>query len=892
MNNNWNNFKELLNLQDYFLRNFIFIIIVILINNCVYAQADTLLLNITKATGIDKAKAYNKASLFYKLSKPDSAIYLANQALKISSEFNNDEVNASAYGNIAECYWYKSQFDSAINYYFIAIKISEKTNNKKQLASYNNGIGIVFYQLGNIDKAIFYMKIAADIKLKEGDLLYYASVNVNIAGAMQRLGKFNEAVAILKTSEKTLKDFKNVEILANLYNSLGSAYQLQQKNIDSAEYYYKKNIELIIDPAQDAFKLAAYINLADIYIQKNKLDLAEELLFKALIISNKLQKGVEKIAIYDGLSTLYESKKDYSKSLFYKKSQLSLNDSIFNIEKQTMLQDLDSKYQSNKKDLQIKEQDMLIEQDANKRNKLVIVFIIITFILILVFVYMLFQRKTKTEIEKAKQRFFSNVVHEIRTPLAMILAPLNILKQSKNTNDDLYHIDLAEKNISRLNELVNQMLDISKIEATKYKLTEQFGDIESFLKELITSYHNLASQKNLILISQLNLQSKLLFFDKDVFEKIIGNLLSNAIKNTTKGKQIGLTVSTFEFEATINVDIMVWDLGIGISKKEQEKVFDRFYRVKNADADLKGTGIGLSLVKDLVELYNGNISLISNENKGSTFIINIKLNKPDRYNNEYKNSTSGDSKKQLLIIEDDKDILEFNTKLFTEHYYEVFSAKNGKEAMLILENIIPDLIISDVMMPEMDGLEFLTHIKNNENTNHVPIIFLSAKASANSRLEVLNQGAQAYLVKPYFPDELIAIVKNQLAIITKKHIDFEQTIKTETLSIEQKFVGSEPFTQKLFQFIFQKFDSSELTVEYLADLMATNRSHFQRKTKTITGYSPSELIKIIRLEKASEFLKAKKGNITEVAYMSGFSSQSYFTKCFTEYFGKAPSNFI
>ncbi len=830
--------------------------------------------------------------MYYKLSNPDSAIYLANQALKINDEFNNDTVKSYAYGYIAECYWYKSQFDSSINYYLSAIKIAEKINNFKQLASYSNGIGLVFYQLGNSDKAIFYMKKASDIKLKEGDLLYYASVNCNIAGVMQRFGKFDEAIALLKKSEKTLKDFKNVEILANLYNSLGSAYSLKQNNNDSAEYYYKKNIDFIKDPSQNAFRLAAYINLADIYIKKTKFDSAEELLFKALAISTQLKKGVEKIAIYEGLSALYETKKEYAKSLLYKKSQFSLHDSIFNIEKQKMLEDLDTKYQSSKKDLQIKNQDILLAKETNKRNQLIIIFVIIAFVLVLLFIYLLFQRKTKLAIEKAKQKFFANVVHEIRTPLSMIQAPLTLLKQSKTTEDELYHIQLAEKNINRLNELVNQMLDISKIEAVKYKLIEQYGDIEFFLHELIHSYASIASQKDIALISQLQLQSKLLYFDKDVLEKIIGNLLSNAIKHTSNGKKIGLTAITHELETSIHLEIIVWDLGSGISKTEQEKIFDRFYRAKNTDNNLKGTGIGLSLVKDLVELYKGTISLVSDEHKGSTFTVNLKLTKPDKFVIEPNSNASNADKQQILILEDNADILEFNTKLFQTHNFDVLTASNGKEALLLLENIIPDLIISDLMMPEMDGSVFLNLLKSNENTNHIPVIFLSAKTSSDTRLEVLNQGAQAYLAKPYLPDELLAIVKNQLTFVTKKQVDFEQSIKTETLSLEQKFAGTEPYTQKLFQFIFQKFDSPELTVESLADLMATNRSHFQRKTKAITGYSPSELIKIIRLEKANEFLKAKKGNITEVAYMCGFSSQSYFTKCFTEHFGKAPSHFV
>ncbi len=887
-----------------FLKKYLFISIICIgfLSNGIAQKnvsGNSLLFKINSSVGINKAKAYCIAANYYKLIKPDTSLILANKALELNLEFKNDTVQANALGNIAECYSSKSQFDSAVIYYLKAILIAEKIGSLKKIASYNNGLGMIFYQLGDITKAILYMQKAANIKLKEGDMLYYATINCNIAGALQRLGKYNEAIAILRDSELKLKNFNNVEILANLYNSLGSAYQLQSKNIDSVEYYYQKCIDLITNPDLDFYRLAAYINISDVYIEKNKFELAEQNLFKALAIINKLNRSLEKINVYQNLSTLYEKKKDFVKALAYKKLQLNLGDSLLNIDKEQTIQELDTKYQTEKKDLQIKEQELTIEKDTNKRNRLIILFTIVLFVLILVTVYFLFKKQTQKAIEKAKQKFFSNVVHEIRTPLTTIQAPLNILKQSKNSVDELYHIDLAEKSILRLNELVNQMLDISKIETNKYVLSEAFGDISVFFNELLKNYSVMANEKNLSLVIQTNYQNNLVSFDKDALEKITGNLLSNAIKYTQSGKQLGIIINTIEFENHLQLEISVWDTGTGISKPDQQKIFERFYRSSSTLKNTKGTGIGLSLVKDLVDVYNGKINLQSELNKGSTFTVSLQLKKQNSFafdsevsnQNEVANLSVAESQ-QILLIEDDSAILDFTARLLQSHNYMVIKASNGIEALQLLEKTLPDLIISDLMMPQMDGVQFLNHLKNNAATNHIPVIFLSAKAAATSRLEILNLGAQAYLTKPFLPDELVAMVKNQLAILIKKQVEFEQTIKEPEKTAEEKFIGTEPYTQKLFKLIFSKLDSHELSVENLADLMATNRSHFQRKVKAITGFSPSELIKFIRLEKAKEFLLDKKGNITEVAYMVGFSSQSYFTKCFSEYYKKSPTEML
>ncbi len=851
-------------------------------------KRDSLLTKLENTKGLSKIKALFLLSNQFKLNQPDTALLLAKEAVALNDSFKNDTVFATGLGLIAECYSSLAVFDSAVVYYNQAITYSEKIKSLQKLASYNNGLGLVFYQLGNISKSIAYLEKAAQIKLQQKDTLYFAAINGNIAGAYQRLGKFDEAIAKLRTSENILKNYNNTELLANLYNSIGSAYQLQNQHIDSVEYYYKKCINLITKPEDEFYCMAAYINIADLYNEKRMFDLSEFYLTKAYNLVNRLNRSAELITVYEIYANLYERKGDYAKAYELKKRQLNFKDSLFTVEKQKFAEELETKYQAGKKDLKIKEQEVLLQKSINKRNTLLFSVLILTLVVIILIGVYVVRKKNQSIIEAAKQKFFANVVHEIRSPLTTIQAPLQLLKQNKTNEKDIANILMAERSVNRLNDLINQMLTINKIDSNTYLLNENYGDLELFLNQLIDTYTLGAEQKGITLIKQFDFEQNLVYFDKDVIQKIIDNLMNNAIKYSGNGKVVGVNASLRENENAFSLNISVWDNGIGISENDQEKIFERFYRTKNSRTQ-SGAGIGLSLVKELVALYKGKIYVQSEVGKGSHFFVEMLFNKTNDGVKLIKNFD--DDKPTLLVIEDDAEILNFNTTLLQSNY-NILKANNGLDAKLILDKTLPDLVLCDLMMPQMNGKEFVQWIKNHTNTAHIPVIVLSSLSSPNTKLELLNLGAQAYVTKPFIPDELTAIIHNQLDLVKKTQENYQQKLKQKDQTTEERFKGEDPYTQKLISFIFSNLDAPELTVEYLADLMATNRSHFQRKTKALTGYSPSELIKMIRLEKAKDYLLAKKGNITEVAYMVGFSSQSYFTKCFTDYFKKSPSEML
>jgi CheY-like chemotaxis protein/anti-sigma regulatory factor (Ser/Thr protein kinase) len=466
----------------------------------------------------------------------------------------------------------------------------------------------------------------------------------------------------------------------------------------------------------------------------------------------------------------------------------------------------------------------------------------------------------------------------------MIQAPIKLLQSKVDDPEITKQLDYAERNLNRLNELINQMLLISKIDVSKYVINERFGNFKEFIDEIIETYQAESKLKQQLFSFDYHLLTNYFKFDADAIQKIISNLLSNAIKYTPEQGQIGLEITSTEKQLTI----LVWDNGIGIERHDVEKVFTRFYRSKESEkSKQKGAGIGLSLVKGLVDALHGSIDLQSAKGQGCVFTIQLPLQAQIK-----EQAIKTQEQSMVLLVEDDKEIAEFNKQFLENNNYSVISAFNGIEAKELLLQLIPDIIITDLMMPDMDGVSLVKEIRANTNTEHIPIIVLSAKTSANSRLEMLSMGVQGYIAKPFLPDELLHLIASQLFMLKEKVVNFKQNVENKIENVEQKFKGIDPYTEKFFKIIFEQIDNSEFSVELFADMMATNRSHFQRKIKSLTGYSPSELIKLVRLEKSKELLQEKKGNITEVAYMCGFSSQSYFTKSFTQQFGQSPSQFL
>lgn len=822
------------------------------------------------------------------------------EAEKINSNYHIIRANYIE----ANIYAQQNKTKEAVDCFYKALKLCKDTSENDQKLLIYNGLGLLHYQQGDKNKAKQFFKEEIKIRRQMHDVKRLANNIINLSAMHRALKEYDSSLYLLVELKEIVNTTKDEKLKGYYYNANAIYYHSIYKRdslisqLDSAINNYERSLAvwLKMDDKTEAFR--PLFNLGHAYHDKKQFVKALGYYKRVEELASFLKLFREKVIIYGNIAEAYYDLKDFKQSADYFRKYIEVKDSVNKAEIADYALQLDKQFQTEKnretiqqQKLEIAEQELQINRQSKQVYFYLLIIVLVLTIAIFSFVYFNFKKRVNQKTEEAKRKFFSNVVHEIRTPLSMIQAPLKVLKTKYSSEDDQYNITIAERNIGRLNELVNQMLDISKIESTQYVLNETYGDLEIFLSQIVNSYTKIAAEKNIILLHQFNLPIKLMFFDKDAFEKIIGNLLSNAIKYTPPNNQIGIEVFSYETESDLKLTLNVWDTGTGISAVDQTKIFNRFYRSAETATTTKGVGIGLSLVKDLVNLLNGTIEVKSKEKKGSTFTVTVSFKTVDSKDVEQP-AVIDENAPLVLLVEDDLEILNFNANYLNKNNISVLKSVNGKQALELMEKTLPDLIITDLMMPEVDGLSLLTAVRKNEVTNHIPIIVLSAKASSESRMEALKIGAQAYLSKPFLPDELLTLVVNQLEILSKKKIEFKEQIAQPEKTVEEKYAGTEPYTQKLFAIIFKQLDNPELSVEGLADQMATNRSHFQRKVKAITGISPSDLIRIIRLEKAKEFLLAKKGNITEVAYQSGFSSQSYFTKCFTQHFGISPTQML
>ena len=847
---------------------------------------DSLLEKIKTTEGITKAKNYNLAASILKLSKPDTALILAKQALEIGTKLNDDLTNSEALGNIAECFSYQSLLDSAVTYYVKAVKLSEKLNNTKKMASYYNGMGIVFYQLGDYEKSISYLKKAADIKYKEGDMLYYTTINCNISAILQRRGKFNEAIALLLDSEKKLKNFDKVEILANLYNTLGSAYQLGKKNLDSAEYYYAKNIALISKPEHEAFRLAAYLNIGQLYIESKQYDRAEFNLMKALDLSISLSRKNERIHAYENLSNLYEAKQDYKNALYYKNLQTTLRDSIFNVDREKLIQDLENKYQLEKKDLQISGQELIIQKEKNKKTIIIFLAFIVALLLTGVAFYFWLKKRSRESLEKTKSRLFQNIAHEVRTPLTLINGPLSVLKQELQNDRNKAQFDLIEKNSEKLVLLLDELLVASKLEREDFKTHYLVGDIVLFTKNLTDNFYPEAEKNKVSLHFICNKESFPVSFPANAYEKIVNNLISNAIKyNKPEGSvtvHLQLTGNTLSLE--------VKDNGIGMTKAEKENIFTRFYRAETQKSK-PGFGVGMAVVKELTDLLKGTIEIQSEPGKGTIVLVNITLQESTEDATKINTIETTDND-FVLIAEDDDGIYDFIHSILSKEGIQTMRAKNGREGASLAIERIPTLVITDVMMPVEDGISMTKTVKTNELTRHIPVLMLSAKTSVESRLQGVHAGADLYLGKPFNPEELVALVKNSIQTQIYNREKYAVQLEEPAKSYKERVAGNDDYLKKIVAAVEEHILETDFSVNELASVMCISRSQLHRKITALTNLSTTHFIRIIRLEKAKDMLLTNSGNVTEIAYSCGFNSQSYFSKSFAEHFGKPPSEFV
>jgi signal transduction histidine kinase/DNA-binding response OmpR family regulator len=779
-------------------------------------------------------------------------------------------------------------FKESEKYHLKHLRLSEEHGIKKSISAAYGNLGEIYHKLGNLTKSIDHWKRAIRLS-KEINLEQYANVGTGKLVEIYIIEKqFSVATTYLNEYIAITEKFP----IPKYEQDFSMKIQLWKCQID----YGFKNYSKALKECEECLKINKINNWN-----------LESGLFKSLYeINKKLNRPALALDYFEKHQIAIDDEK-------VDKARTEIQALVFNNQIIS-----DRIVQAQEKELLNATYEEGLRKKNQERNLFLLIGLLVLFLAIIYFVISrrvaASERKRLKEISRSKNAFFTNITHEFRTPLTVIKGMTDAIKSNlKNKqHDDLENsLELINRNSDDLLHLINEMLDLAKIESGSMELNLVQADIIPYIKYLTQSFHSLAEKKDISFSIHCDIEYLEMDLDINKFTAIVTNLLSNAIKFTLQHGNIQVQIKKVHENNADFMSLKVEDSGIGISKEEQLHIFDKFYQVDNTSSRLqKGTGIGLSLVKELVELMHGLITVESIHGKGSVFIIKIPITynalrvdnsevvsaasifKPNVGSIISENSQPpNEVDKSLplaLIIEDNLDVTHY-IKTCLKGNYQILYAPNGALGIDIALEKIPDVIISDVMMPEKNGFEVCEHLKTNELTDHIPIIMLTAKATFEDRLIGLSYGADAYLTKPFEKAELLTRI-DQLILLRKKMLSkFEKTGIDRLLTKNVK--NSETnLLNKIITIVHDKMIQSDFGPVQLALQLHVSESQLYRKLKATSGKSTAVFIRSIRLQKGKELIQTTDKTISEAAYDVGFNDPSYFSRAFKEEFGHSPSS--
>lgn len=520
------------------------------------------------------------------------------------------------------------------------------------------------------------------------------------------------------------------------------------------------------------------------------------------------------------------------------------------------------------------------------------------------------------ELDKMKTLFFSNISHEFRTPLTLIMSPVKKRLSEASDPTDIREFNIIYQNAKRLLQLVNQLLDLSKLESGSVVLRASTQDLVGILKPSVEAFQSLAEVKMVRMTFDGHDSRIPVYIDEEKIEKAVNNLLSNAFKFTPEGGEVSVRVRSLPANARFKdglAEISITDNGIGIPEEHLPKIFERFYQVDASQSQrFEGTGIGLSIAKEFIDLHQGEIDVESELGKGTCFTIRIPLGKgnpeatavtqanPDRdlkltptetpameLQSETKDLRPSET---ILVVEDNVD-LRYYIRANLMPDFRIIEADDGEKGIAQALDAIPDLIITDIVMPRANGIELCRKLKADDRTSHIPIIILTSKGKSDSRLEGLSTGADDYIQKPFDMKELLARVRNLIENRKRLREKFSSQIllrpkDTAVQSVDEKFLS------RVLASVEDHIGDVQFSVDEFAREVGMSTAQLYRKLNALTGYTPNDFIRHMRLQRAADLMNGKAGNVAEVAYQAGFNNLSYFAKCFRDKFGKSPSEYL
>lgn len=876
------------------------------------------------------SEGYLKLARHYTLiNEYNTSIEYVNKSLSIAKEHNYKRQIAEAYRRLGIVYRFTGDHKNALTNCLASLRVYEELNDLAEVAHTLNDIGTIYQRTNDLDDALEYFHRAIKINESLGDAKQVASNINNIAVIHQKRKEYEKALQYYFKVLPIIQKSNDRLMEAIITGNIGSTLVAQGKLTDGLEYLNKALAikEEINIPRNTLHTLN---DIAKTKLEMNDAEGAKEVSERAIAMALKYGESDHLRFGYLNLSKSYKLAKEYERAYYFLEKYNAINDSLFDIEKAQQIRELEVQYETEKKDMAISSLQQEKEIADAQRKIYVLLGAIVLLILVALYINQRLKAKRneqllekEREVDRLKSDFFANISHEFRTPLSLILGPIETMLSKINDADYRFQLELMKKSASRLLRLINQILDLSKLQFGRLELKVTRFNVTKLVKGISATFESLLESKGIRLDFKTSDEDIMLYGDQEQIETICINLISNAIKFTDQGGEIAVQLSKInsepDDESEGTLELQVIDNGIGIPSDQVKHIFDRFYRAGSAsEKNYGGTGIGLALTKELVELHKGNIKVSSELRKGTTVIVHLPLGKAHFREDQFvqiqmesedarhekvdiitselsspveaSETTDTEQKLIILLVEDNADVRSYIKSILGTNY-TLLQAVNGEDGIKQANESIPDLIISDVMMPKMNGYEVCKRLKQDEKTSHIPVILLTAKASITSRIEGLETEADVYLNKPFVPRELLLYINNLIESRRKlrERYNRQVVLKPSDVAINSM---DELFLQRLMKVVEGNFEDEDFSVEQLSVEMGMSRSQLHRKLHALTNESCSQFIRTFRLQRAMEMLKKKHASVSEIAFKVGFASHSYFNKCFFQQYGCTPSSVI
>lgn len=855
-----------------------------------------------------------KCSILGFLNRKEEAIKIADNLPQLCENINDKEDLAKTYSLLADYKREQYIFDEALELLNKAMKINDSLKNYKDLSDDYSTIINIWGSQSKYKEALKYSLIRDSIDRLSNDINNQQRNRVGLAMAYSAVGNIDTAIILYKNA---------IKYYANVPSSLNSIYPqfaqtlTKQGKYKEAVMTYHSGMAINSRLHNSYIEVGSYFGIAQALFLLGEADSSLYYAKQCEAMSNG-KPDIDNYEVFSLMAEIYGNKGDAKNAMLYYKKYIATKDSIYADNQLQSIAEQEAKFKlgENKRQLEL----LAKENELNKvRKQQQAIALILGSAIIIVVVYA-YRRSIKRnqllnaqkeiidgqviQLETAaamKTKFLANISHELRTPTTLLTGMLEMIKNKAQKNEavDATKALIAFNNSRKLQYMIEEILDLSRVENKTTEVNSKVKEINPLLRRMVFAFETFIEKEQLLLKYNDSItQNIYVGLDEDKFEKIINNLIYNAIKFNSTGGEIKVNTSLAANNTQLAIEVA--DTGSGILPEDLPHIFERFYQGTTSNkAKAEGVGIGLSLVKELVVLMNGTIKVSSKPGEGAIFTLQFPISEKEQLTTETNEETllplddrwlPVDGKNNILIVEDNAEMRYYLREILGDRV-NIAEAANGKEALVWLENNMPDLIISDMMMPEMDGREFVSIIKKDDRYNKIPVITLTALADMDNHLSMLGLGVDDYIVKPFNADELRIRVRNLLNnFAVRREFGLAPAEPEDELVSDEKTVE---FKEKVKQYVLVNLKNENINVDDLAKELALSTRQLYRLAKSLTGYTPAQLIKEVRLQKAYEMLLSE--NIYKLEYVSkhvGFENQTYFSRQFIERFGKHPSELL